>query len=298
MEVAIADSVTEYLDVVRELLIRGGPDSSDYEYLKNVPKEMSTIPLDMELKVYDLLQPLLTVDSMIGFAFRKPHGYAGDYEIIDRIYTQRKSQNKDLLKWDLFYHELEAPKAVRNRKKYFKDLVSLTEKNNKDALILNLGSGPCSDLYEYLRSSPRSEIKFDCLDMDESAIEFGKVVCDNYIDRITFKNKNAFRYKPDYQYDLIWSAGLFDYFSDKLFIRLLNRMYALVKDGGELVIGNFSTDNPSRGVMEVFTQWYLHHRNKKDLIDLALKAGVAKSLISVSQEEVGVNLFLHLKKAK
>jgi SAM-dependent methyltransferase len=233
---------------------------------------------------------------MIGFTFQKPHGYAGDFELIDRIYSQRKSNNKSLHRWDSFYHDLEAATAVRNRKQYFKNLVDLTENKQANPLVLNLGSGPCSDLYEYLQKSPKQSVRFECLDMDETAIEFGSVVCDNYIDDIKFIHKNAFRFKPSYQYELIWSAGLFDYFNDKLFVRLLNRMYGLVKSGGEIVIGNFSNNNPSKAVMEVFGQWFLYHRSEEKLVQLAMMAGIPRDLINVSQEEAGVNLFLHVRK--
>ena len=285
-----------YVAGIQDIIRRGGPEASEYEYLKNVPDGMSEMPLEDQNRVYEVLSPLLTVDSMIGFTFQKPHGYAGDFELIDRIYSQRQSKNNDLCKWDIFYHKLEAATAVRNRKKYFKDLVELTESKHKTPRVLNLGSGPCSDLYEYLQSKSKHSTKFECLDMDETAIEFGSAVCDNYIDKIKFIHKNAFRFKPDYQYELIWSAGLFDYFNDKLFVRLLNRMYVLVKEGGELVIGNFSDENPSRAVMEVFGQWYLHHRGEEKLTELAILAGIPKEKIRVSQEEEGVNLFLHVSK--
>ena len=63
-----------------------------------------------------------------------------------------------------------------------------------------------------------------------------------------------------------------------------------------MAIGNFSDDNPSRGVMEIFGQWYLHHRSKDTLRELAVKAGIPETKIEVYSEETGVNLFLHLKK--
>lgn len=292
MEVAVA----EYLEVADKIIKRGGPEVSEYEYIKNIPSEMLEIPLEEQLKVYELLSPLLVTDSMLGFTFRKPHGYAGDFELIDRIYRKRESQNKNLYKWDRFYHDLEAAEAVRNRKKYFKDLANNIEARYGSAKVLNLGSGPCFDLYEYLRSKAKHSLSFDCLDMDKTAIEYGEVVCDNYVDHITFINKNALTFNPDYKYELIWSAGLFDYFNDKIFVRLLRRVYALLKSGGELVIGNFSTYNPSRSVMELYGQWYLHHRSEETLIELAIEAGVPRDLIEVSQEDVGVNLFLHLRK--
>jgi len=294
MEVA----VERYFNVVGEIINRGGPDESEYEFLKQVPKDLSDSSLEEQQEVYKVLSPLLTEESMLGFTFKKPHGYAGDFELIDNIYSQKKSDNKTLIKWDNFYHSLEAAEAVRNRKKYFKTLVHKTETKNKSARVLNIGSGPCSDLVDFLKTKTKKKhtLNFECLDMDQKAIDYGSAVCDNYMDHITFIKQNVLRFKPGYQYELIWSAGLFDYFNDKIFIRLVNRIYALVKSGGELVIGNFSTYNPSREIMEVYGQWYLHHRSEETLVELAVKAGVPRDLISVSQEEVGVNLFLHLRK--
>lgn len=289
--------VKNYIEGIREIIDQGGPSPSEYEFLKNVPPNMYNISLEEQHKVYQIISPILTTETMIGFTFKKPHGYAGDYELIDRIYNKRKTDKESLQKWDSFYHDLEAATAVRNRKQYFKELIDNTVDKHADPLVLNLGSGPCSDLYEYLIARPyNAKVRFECLDMDINAIEYGSSVCDNYYERVRFIQKNAFRYKPDYQYELIWSAGLFDYFNDKLFIRLLNRMYALVKKGGELVIGNFSDYNPSKDVMEVFGQWYLHHRNEDQLIKLALSAGIERKLINVSNEQEKVNLFLHVKK--
>lgn len=290
--------VQEYFDTVGEIINRGGPNVSEYDFITNVPEEITNIPLMDQQKVFELLSPLLTEDSMIGTTFIKPHGYAGDYELISRIYNTWESKDNNLYKWDLFYHDMAGARAVRNRKKYFKSLAKKAEEKLENGLILNLGSGPCYDLCEYLKTKQKTQhkLRFECLDMDQDAINFGSAVCDNYVENVTFIKENALRFDPGYQYDLIWSAGLFDYFNDKIFIRVVKRIYKLLRSGGELVIGNFSTYNPSRAVMENFCQWYLHHRSEETLIELALKAGIPKHLITVSQEEVGVNLFLHLQK--
>ncbi len=289
----------DHLNGVRELVSKGGPNTKDYQKIIIACQNLRDkgLSLSEESELYNTIEPLLNINSMIGFSYVKPHGYAGDYELIDRIYQEWKSpKHDDFHLWDNFYHNLAAARAVRNRKKYFLNLLSQLQIEKEVSLVLNLGSGPCSDLHEFLRKAPTSKIHFDCLDMDSKAIDFASAICDNYIDSITFINKNAFRYKPDYKYDFIWSAGLFDYFSDKLFVRLLNRIYNLVLDEGVMVIGNFSNNNPSRGVMEIFGQWYLHHRSKKKLIELAKKAGIMDSKITVFSEETGVNLFLHLEK--
>src|SRR4051812_38941450 len=61
-----------------------------------------------------------------GFGYRKPHGYAGDFEIIDSIYQQKTSTDARFQKWDKYFHSTEACKAVRNRKEYFVQLVKDT----------------------------------------------------------------------------------------------------------------------------------------------------------------------------
>ncbi len=292
----VSKAALEYMDTTYAILQRGGPEVSEYKFLKEVPEDISTIPLEDQFNLYEMISPILSTNSMIGFTFQKPHGYAGDFELIDRIYSKWESKDDNLNKWDHFYHDMEGAKAVRNRKSYFSKLINRIEQKHEQALVLNLGSGPCVDLFEFLQTKREHSVRFECLDMDDAAIEYGSTICDNYIDEIKFIKQNALKFDPGYQYDCIWSAGLFDYFNDKLFIRLLRRIYSLVKVGGELVIGNFSTNNPSRAAMELFGKWFLYHRSEETLIDLAQKAGIPRDLIQVSQEEEGVNLFLHLIK--
>jgi len=266
--------ITVFLHTVEEIMEKGGPEPSDYDYLLEVTSLLinENISLSDSNKLFEIIKPILNEDCIVGFCYLKPHGYTGDFEIIDKMYQKWKSPNSNKYhNWDTFFHSLHSVRAVRK-------------------------SGPCTDLYEFFVQNPNTNAHIDCLDMDAKAIEYASGVCDNYIDSITFINRNAFRYNPDKEYDLIWSAGLFDYFTDKLFIRLLSNMYKLLAKGGKLVIGNFSDYNPSRGAMEIFGQWYLHHRSEKELIELARKGGVPRDKIEVFSEETGVNLFLHLEK--
>ena len=288
--------VAGYLDYFEGLVKKGGPTSLDYDSIKDATSNLRDITIEEQAKFFNVLEPILGINSMIGHTFLKPYGYAGDFELINRIYNRWETDDSKYKKWDKLYHWADSATAVRNRKQYFIDQVIKTTLKTDKATVLNLGSGPCTDVFEYFQKTPRSQVKFECVDMDDKSIEFGSAVCDNYIDSITFTNKNVFLFKADKEYDLIWSAGLFDYFNDKLFVRLTNRYYKFLKKGGELVIGNFSENNPSRGLMEVLCQWYLHHRSEEKLIELALKAGVPKDKIKVRAEDTGINLFLHIFK--
>ncbi len=289
----------EYLNAAEALVIRGGPEPEEYEELTLACQNLNEMNLSLEdtQKLHRVLKPILNKDSVIGFSYLKPHGYSGDFEIINKMYQRWVSPDKnDFHKWDGFFHNLHSVRAVRNRKQYLiNELNQLIERVDSPR-VLNLASGPCSDLHQFFIMNPKTKIHFDCLDMDRKAIDFGSCVCDNYIDSITFINMNAFKYNPTTQYDLIWSAGLFDYFSDKLFIRLLRKMYRSLSSDGKLVVGNFSDYNPSRGAMEILGQWYLHHRSEDTLIDIAIKAGISRNKINVHSEGTGVNLFLHLNK--
>ena len=285
-----------------QMVAKGGPAPSDYDQVqqfmntfadlakkKNLPK--NSLP-----ELWNTFGEVFSVKTLQGHVCQKPYGYAGDFEIIDKIYQSRTSSDPFLRNWDKFFHTLKAPQAVRNRKGYFKSLLSTLEREVKgrDLNVLNIGSGPARDLYEYCVENPGTRINFDNVDQDEKAIKFAKALCSDYLNRITFHKRNALRFKPQKEYDLIWSAGLFDYMNDRLFKFLINRYKRFLKNGGVLVIGNFSTRNPSRGCME-FGQWHLIHRSEKHLMSLALGCGIDKSKISIACEPEGINLFLHIK---
>ena len=53
--------------------------------------------------------------------------------------------------------------------------------------------------------------------------------------------------------------------------------------------------NPSKDYME-FGEWFLNHRTEEKLIKLAKSAGIKKQLVTVDKEQLGVNLFLRIKK--
>jgi len=146
----------------------------------------------------------------------------------------------------------------------------------------------------FFRNNPGGPVRFYCVEQDRRAIEHAKSLCHEYPEGIVFHAKNALRFKSDKQYDLIWSAGLFDYSSDSVFVFMLRKLAAMLSPGGEIVIGNFSTKNPSRPHMELF-EWNLHHRSPPTLKALAEEAGFYPERMTVEREESGANLFLRLR---
>ncbi|MBU1012355.1 MAG: class I SAM-dependent methyltransferase [Bacteroidetes bacterium] len=236
-------------------------------------------------------------NTVQGHGLSKPFGYAGDYLMIDKIYTYHKSDKPEYAIWDEYLHQQSAPIAVRNRKEYFKNVIEKKMTDYTTLKLLDVASGPARDLYEVYSKLPLNKtIHTTCIEMDENAIFFAKGLNHEFLNSIKFVHKNIFKHRESEKYDLIWSAGLFDYFSDKAFLMVLGKFKEWLKVGGEIIIGNFNEDyNPSRDYMEIFGDWYLNHRTEEQLFKLAIFAGFKGRQIRIGKEPENVNLFLHIR---
>jgi len=296
----------EHLQYLKRIVENGGPQHEEFEQLSEhinqfAAKIKSSDNADEILSsVRHTLGDALSKETIQGYGYQKPYGYSGDFFMIDKIYTQHTSSHKDLEKWDVFFHNQKAPIAVRNRKDYFLNLLMRLrdQVGAKELHILNIASGPARDVLEYLEKTQDQHIHFHCVEYDQHAIDYAKELCKNYMDQITFYKKNALRFCSNRKFDLVWSAGLLDYFNDKQFVFLLKRMCTLAADHAEIVVGNFHPDNPSRDYMELVGDWYLTYRTECDLMTLAQKAGFCLNDIRVGVEKENVNLFLHIKSEK
>ena len=281
----------EALEFLKRVVENRGPNLHEHDALSwcFISLWRDRVPFEQMRAV---MQPVISNASCIqGFGFLKPHGYAGDFEIIDRIYTYWKTDNPELRRFDEYFHAQPAPRAVRNRKTYLQKLLRRKVQSNSFH-VLNIGSGPARDISECLPLCP--SVRFDCIDMDENANDYGRSLCAGYPDQVVFQCQNVLRLRPQRSYDLIWSAGLFDYFSDRIFVATLRRLVRHIRAGGELVIGNFSKLNPSRYWMEAVGDWKLYHRTRAELIALAARAGIPADHVHVGAEPENINLFLHI----
>ncbi|CAN5410706.1 hypothetical protein BH10BAC2_BH10BAC2_42050 [soil metagenome] len=288
------------LDVFSVINKKGGPDISDYSILNkcidSIPYLLSYGSIttsDIEM-IKEQCEFLKADKSVMGHIRLKPLGYAGDYQIIERIYQKQVSEK--YFKWDQYSMANPAAEAVRNRKEFFKTLIHTKLQQRESIELLNIASGPARDLKEIYDDIDPQRLKTTCIEIDERAIEYAKKTCMNYLESIKFINQNIFKFQTDRKFDIIWSAGLFDYFNDKTFIQLLKQLMGNLKETGEICIGNFSKNNPGQVYMEVFGEWFLNHRSEEELIELAVLAGAKLNEIRIDQEPLRVNLFLRVKK--
>ncbi len=291
------------LALMEALIQAGGPKANEYQtvdsFIETIAKGIRNNYITAE--EVEELKNLFYRDSLYntihGHAMRKPMGYAGDFQIIDMIYTHQMTQQPEYKNWDRYFHYLPATSAVRNRKEFFKNQILEKLSDHTEALqLLNVACGPARDLLEVYQHIEPERLLTTCVDLDDRAIAHAQKLCCKYEAQIQFIHKNIMRFNTTDRYDVIWSAGLFDYFDDKAFVMILKRFLSWLKPGGEIILGNFSENNPSRAYMEIFGEWFLIHRSSEQLIELAMEAGAIKSNITVDYEPLGINLFLKVRK--
>ncbi|MFY9398771.1 MAG: PilZ domain-containing protein [Desulfomonilia bacterium] len=262
------------------------------------------------------LNELLLKSALFNRAYRKPLGYAGDYEMMNIIY-RNEYEGKDLFSQVMSKIDCEgsAAKAVRNRREYFcQKILALYESldEGSEAKVVSVACGPCVELWDFFTRVKNSQrpvrIDFIAMDQDPLALDDARnrlqpvsgdnsrfsvsFIQDNIRNLILGKKLEESRYAGS---DLIYTAGLCDYLSAKATSRLINELYRYLKPGGRMIIGNFGPYNPQRFKMEYGAEWFLIHRSEEDLKDLA-RGLPEDATLSVEKEPEGVNLFLNAVK--
>lgn len=296
----VPSSLTAPISFLQHIISNGGPELSQYDSLNNVFDALADAYKSGQLKHDDLL--LLQhgfgdecmQHTLHGHIKSKPYGYAGDFMIIDKIYKEQITEDDRFVKWDIFWNKHSAAKAVRNRKDYFLQIMREKLAHQNKFRLLDVASGPARDLAELYQNNSYPQLHTVCVDADKTAIEYAQKLNQTHQHNIEFIHKNIFRFTSTQRFDLVWSAGLFDYFNADIFVKLLRKFISWTAPGGEVIIGNFSPSNPSRNYMELIGDWFLQHRSEDELIQLALEAGVKREHIYIGSEMEGVNLFLHI----
>ncbi len=232
----------------------------------------------------------------------KPYGYAGDFEIIDDIYlNQPKTSGFDRL-FDNYFQMSSISNAVRNRKEDFKHIILEYVKGNKQRPLrmLDLASGPARELKE-LSLDPLFKdvnIEIDCFDHDSRSLEYARRLLSGAPIKVNFEVKNALKIGAakdvskviPYQYDFIFSTGLFDYLNEKVTTKLIRALYSRLKSGGVLAISDVRNkhSNPSVYYMEWVGEWALEYNDDDEFRSHCLSAGIKKEDMKFGYEQQGI----------
>jgi hypothetical protein len=254
---------------------------------------------------HDRFGALIDLSPVAARCFHKPLGYAGDFEMMNMVY-RNESLGDTLFGRSLSHIVLDsdAGHAVRHRARYLADKITAAAAHSgpgRPARILSVAAGPAMELQQILRTHPAlvraGHAEITLLDQDASALRHAREQIGARAEEASIEValrclhtsiKTVIAEGLAGSYDLIYTAGLFDYLTNHTAYAAAARLVQALAPGGRAVIGNFSTANPSRPLMELILDWPLHHRSASDLRQLFADLGTG---ITIEQEPTGINLF-------
>ena len=263
------------------------------------------------------LHPQILCSPFAYRTFRKPLGYAGDYEMVNMI-LRDPHEGSTLFAKVLNVWLLDQPsaRAHRNRVVYLeKALTEETERCarlGRRARILNLGCGPAMETQRFIEHSPSSDwAHIHLLDFNDETLRHTRAILETLKSRhhrstvIETEQRSVHQILKDsgrhakppaeQQYDLIYCAGLFDYLNDRICKRLMNYFYELLAPAGLLLATNVDSSNPNRHSMAYILEWHLVYRSLKEFA--AFKPDDApESSLNAEADETMVNIFIKIRK--
>ncbi len=241
-------------------------------------------------------------------SFTKPLGYAGDYEMMNQLYRNDNFSPTlfgSCVEYAVNLHD--EPSAVRNRSQYLSHkIINLVKKEpNKKIKILAVACGPAEEIrlaIDQLSNTELENVEIYLLDQDQNALLYAqqniksKLLETKKILDFKLVNKSIKEIIMSgltNEYDLIYSAGLFDYFTDAVAKRASKSLLKVLNKSGQLIIGNFNISSPNWFGMLALFDWHLILRSETDLVRIFNTEGTT---VSVEKEPKNVNLFCIIRK--
>lgn len=263
------------------------------------------------------LHPLLLCSPFMHRIYRKPLGYAGDYEMVSMILRDPHEGGSLFAKLLNTWFLTQAPaEAHRNRVKY------LTSKLREESMrairrkqkmrVLNLGCGPAGEIHAFIQEDDLcNHANLTLLDFNDETIRdtgnalraanarFNRSAGINMVKRSVhqvLKDGNKGSNVPGAgTFDFVYCAGLFDYLTDRTCKQLMNIFYELLAPGGLLVATNVDSFNPIRNIMGYIFEWRLVERNATEFMNLIPDKSLQDNCRVIS-DVTGCNIFLECRK--
>lgn len=264
-----------------------------------------------------LLHPLLLSSPFLYRTFRKPLGYAGDYEMVNMIWRDPLEGSTLFAKIvNLWFLRQPPAEAHRNRVRWLIDRIEEVTaralQSGKVARILSVGCGPALEVQSFMAEKEFSDrAQFTLIDFNQETAEHVKSTLESVrrkhhrqtqiqivkksVHQILKESARSAQGGVENRHDFVYVAGLFDYLSDATCRMLSNILYEWVAPGGLFVSTNVDDCNPRRLTMDYLMDWHLIYRRCGEMA--ALKPERApKDQGTIVSDTTGVNLLYSAKK--
>jgi extracellular factor (EF) 3-hydroxypalmitic acid methyl ester biosynthesis protein len=233
-------------------------------------------------------------------AMTKPTGFPGDYEMLCKIYGDRRESSGIGVYLEHLFMELPLAWAVRGRlemcKKFLVDEVGTRACNSEPIRILDIASGPCREYMDWPKQLPPIDVL--AMDSDPRAIDYVNSTVATQLpkpSRLSNIQYNAFRTRSSEatiqkfgKFDIIYSVGLCDYLTDEVLVKLLSAWHETLSDNGVLFVAFKDTTRYDQTIYQWHFDWFFYQRTVKDVLELYEKAGFDLGNIETFRDETGI----------
>ena len=236
----------------------------------------------VQQEVQDIVNPWLLRSRFWARSWVKPHGYAGDYQILEWMYDLERDgcanrcQPAAVNLLDGLYRSVHSVRAVWHRRAWFSKLIEgHIDGDRAPVRVLDVACGGSRYLRDVVERAVPECIHATFFDQDPAAIAFVQSRLPDATRGVaTFvcapvgQISEALPRDGRPHFDVAVSTGLFDYLPADRARELLLQMAALTRPGGTVAICNFSPDDRSRVVKEWIAAWSLTYRTASELAAL------------------------------
>jgi extracellular factor (EF) 3-hydroxypalmitic acid methyl ester biosynthesis protein len=219
----------------------------------------------------------LREDPFVRHSATRPRGYPGDAELLDFIYRSDNVQPRIAAASPLgrklyqYTSATPAPEAVRLRSALAAAEVDRAAAQVSRPHVLSVACGHLREARLAQSVAAGTLGRFVGVDQDPRSLE---LVRQEYgalgVEAFEYSVKDLIRSGEALgRFDFIYVLGLYDYLSEQVGARLLQRLFAMVNPGGKLWIANFTGSAWTTGFMEAIMDWWLVYRSPQELLALA-----------------------------
>jgi len=233
------------------------------------------VDLALRTQCRNILAPWLWRSRFFNRSYHKPHGFAGDFRIIEWIYDLESDRCDDPAQpgivncLDYVYSTIHAVVSVQQRRRWFTRLLHAERERLDGKLrVLDVACGGARYIRDFLASGRDvSAVEITLVDQDAAALAFCRTrslvpwLASARIETRPDSMVKLANHLGGRQFDVIISAGLFDYLSDAIARHVLGHMASLLAPGGIVAFSNFHVSDPSRVVKNWFVDWPLIYRD-------------------------------------
>ena len=259
----------------------------------------SKVLKDAQSKFREAINPWFNQSWFMFRARTKPRGYPGDFELLEAIYDGQPKSTGLGGYLDLYFLETILCRGVHSRMKALSQFLKAeVESRPTPTSILNVASGSCREFRELSNWLKIANVKIACIDHDQAALDWSRAAVEQadlpstFFDfhcysalRMVSGKRNVEKFG---KFDVIYSAGLFDYFPDDAVIAILRGLHETLSNGGVLCTPFKDAKRYDKTVYQWLVDWFFVQRTENECRRILQSAGFPLEKQQMQRDETGI----------